>query len=77
MNVSEYAQANGLDPDTALTHMVLFSVVEATGLDEGWQRRTFKTLVQAVNANKLAASVREMAKELVTPPGNRSHPGKQ
>jgi hypothetical protein len=72
MSVGEYAQANGLDPDTALTHMVLFAAVEATGLDEDWQRRTFKMLLNAVNAHEFAASVREMAKELVTPPATQT-----
>ena len=67
MTISEYARANVLDPDTALTHAMLFSMVEATGLDEQWQRRTFQTLVQAVDANKLAASVRALAGEVMTP----------
>jgi len=67
MSISEYARANGLDPDTALTHMLLFTVVEATRFDEDWQRRTFKTLLDGVDARKLAESIRELAKELVTP----------
>jgi len=48
MTISEYARANGLDPDTALTHVLLFTVVEATKFDEDWQRRTFKMLLDAV-----------------------------
>jgi hypothetical protein len=72
MTITEYAQANRLDPDTALTHMVLFAAVEATGLDEDWQRRTFKMLLDAVNAHEFAASVRELARELAAPAAARA-----
>ena len=71
MTISEYAQANGLDPDTALTHLLLFSMVEASRCDEQWQRRTFETLVGKIDAGKLAASVREVAKEIATPAAAR------
>ena len=72
MTVNEYARTNGLDPDTALTHVLLFSVIEATDLDEQWQRRTFQTLLNAIDTRKLAKSLRELAKELVTPPPDPS-----
>ena len=65
MTINEYARANGLDPDTALTHMLLFSIVEATELDEKRQRHMFESLIQAVAASKLAASVKELATELI------------
>ena len=72
MTVNEYARTNGLDPDTALTHVLLFSVIEATDLDEQWQRRTFQTLLNVIDTRKLAELVRELANELVAPPPDPS-----
>ena len=74
MTISDYAQANKLAPDIALTHMLVFSLVEAAVTpDEGWQRRTFDTLVRAVDAPKFAAAIRELAKELATPAVAQNH----
>jgi len=68
MTIREYAEANNLPPDTALTHVVLFSLVEAAVTpDEGWQRRTFDALVRAVDAPTFAAAVRALAGEVMTP----------
>ena len=37
MTISDYAQANKLAPDIALTHMLVFSLVEAANRDEDWR----------------------------------------
>ena len=65
MNISEYAAANNLDADTAFAHLLLYDLVEATTGDEQWQRRTFEMLIKAVDASKLASSVKELLKQIV------------
>ena len=75
MTICEYAVANRLEPDTALAHVVLFNLVEASNHDEQWQRRTFQTLLDAVDVPKFVASVREIAEELATPASARNPEG--
>jgi hypothetical protein len=65
MTIPEYAQSHGLDNDTALTHVLLFSAVEASAGDEQWRRRRFEALLRSVDAAKFAATVRELAREII------------
>ena len=66
-DISDYAKGVGVDPDTALAHLLLFEVVGATRLDDEKQKEAFDTLLNLVDPHKLAAFVRKLAMQLAAP----------
>ena len=65
MDVREYAQANKLDLDTAMTHMALASLAKAANSDKQSQQWIFNTLIQAIDAHKFAAALKAWMREVV------------
>ncbi len=63
-DIHAYAAKVGVDHDTAITHLLLFEIVGSMALDDDKQKEAFEGLVSLVDPRRLAASVRELAKQM-------------
>ncbi len=65
MNVEEYAKTHGVDIETAMTHLVLISMIETFTLDEQCRQWIFKMFLEAVDPHKFAAAASVWLRELL------------
>ena len=65
MNIDEYVNRFGVDVATAMTHLMLISMIEKVTPHEQHRQWLFKLLLQSVDEQKFAAAALLWAQELV------------
>ena len=64
MNVEEYAKTHGVDIATAMTHLVLISMIETFTHDEQCRQWIFTMFLQAIDPHKFATAAVAWARDL-------------
>ena len=65
MNVEEYITTHGVDVETAMTHLVLISMIETFTPDEQCRQWIFTMFLQSIDPHKFAAAASVWLRELV------------
>ena len=65
MNVEEYAKTHEVDIETAMTHLMLISMIETFTSSAQYRQWMFTILVQSVDPHKFAAAASAWTREIL------------